>query len=298
MQALKPYPDNKDIFPNNGLSVARAAFRPAIDFTRSRLDGALAGMCITRRLAPPRGLTPVDAMPPPARADHDLVVRLCRLPPDLAAPLLRSNLPALTPAALLTVIAATGEAHHRLIAARRGIDGRVVKALIRRGQTAALIALAENDSVDLDDDDQRALAAAGEHVEAVRAALLARPGLAVAHALLNPVPEGLSHSNLKLVKLMRAGDDAAFAVEIARRLRLAPAIAAAALARPSPVPLALAACAAGLDQAVFLDLLRHRQTAHGETELNAAHRPLVLSVFALPPEEARKRLMALANSAM
>ncbi len=298
MHALKPVAEFKQALPDNRpgvvpLSVATKTFRPDFDFRRSRLDAALTGPCTTRPIAPAD-----DTLLPRQRADHDLVVRLCRLPPDLAAPLLRSNLPALTTAALLTVIAATGEAHHQLIAARPGIDWRVVKALIRRGQISALVALVRNDSLDLDDDDQRALAAAGEHAEPLRAAIFARPGLHTAQGLLSPAAGGTGHSNLKLVKLLRAGEAGAFAAEAAHRLSLEAKATAIALAAPSAVPLALAFCALGLDRAVFLDLLHHRQTTVGEPALNAAHRPLVLSVFALAPEDARHRLMALANSAM
>ncbi len=267
------------------LTVAKAALAPTPGFVDSRLAAILAGACRTQPKPPPA------TDPLPHRADHDLVVRLCSLPPDLAAPLLRSTMPALTSAALLTVLAATGEAHHGLVAARRGIDWRVVKAVIRYGYPDALLALAGNLSIDLDDDDQAILAGAAEGHPDLRDALVARPGLAIAHSRLLPSPESLSHSNLKLVKLARAHEDNAFAAEVARRLGSAPEPVSAALALPSTVPLALAACALGLDRTVFLDLLRHR---HG-TALNGAHRPMVLSVFALPADEARRRLLALAS---
>ncbi len=285
MHALKPRTDHEEALPDKVLSVAKASLRPGPGFLSSRLDGALAGPCRTQAKPSAGG----DRLL--RRADHNLVVRLCSLPPDLAAPLLRSTLPALNSAALLTVLAATGEAHHRLVAARRGIDWRVAKAAIRYGHPAALRALAENLSIDLDDEDQATLAGVAEHDEALRAALLARPGMRVAHSRLLPSPEGLSHSNLKLIKLMRAGEETAFIAETARRLKADADRIAAAMAAPSAVPLALAACALGLDRAVFLDLLHHRQAARGEPVLNAAHQPMVLSVFALGPDEARRRLL-------
>lgn len=287
MPAPKSSVLREDSPPDAALTVAKAALAPTSGFVDNRLAAVLAGPSCTRA-------KPVSAPGRlPRRADHDLVVRLCSLPPDLAAPLLRSNMPALNAAALLTVLAATGEAHHRLVAARRGIDWRVVKAVIRYGHAQALAALAGNQSIDLDDDDQIKLCAAAEIHPDLRNALISRPGLAVAHGRLLLSPERLSHSNLKLVKLARAREDSAFAAEIARRLDCDSGAITTVLALPSPVPLALAACALGLDRAVFLDLLRCRRET-GDT-LNTAHRPMVLSVFALPADEARRRLLALAS---
>ncbi|MEI9905877.1 MAG: hypothetical protein WDN06_19630 [Asticcacaulis sp.] len=172
----------------------------------------------------------------------------------------------------------------------------MVKAVIRRAKPSALIALAENTSVDLDDDDQRALASAAEHIDALRDAILRRPSLATAHGLIQPAPDSLSHNNLKLLKLVRAGQCDAAAQDIARRLKAGPTAIAAALAVPSAVPLALAACALGLDRAVFADLLHHWQAAHGgEPRLSPGHRPMILSVFAMDAAEARRRLLALAS---
>ncbi len=299
MQALRHPDGHEDAHTNNGLAVAKAAFGRPADFNRSQFDDLLRGTCRTQAKAPAAlrdDVTPVDASGLVRRADHDLVVRLCRMPPDLAAPLLRSTLPALNAAALLTVLAATGEEHHRLVAARPHLDWRVVKAVIRRAKSSALVALAENISIDLDDDDQRALASAAEHIGDLRDAILRRPGLATAHGLIQPAPDSLSFHNLRLLKLVRAGLGDAATQDIARRLKADPAVIAAALAVSSAVPLALAACALGLDRAVFTDLLHHWQSAHGGgPTLSPGHRPIILSVFAMEPAEARRRLLALAS---
>ena len=296
MHTLRQVADNEDILPDNGLSVAKTAFRPSADFRHSRLAAAIAGVCRTQAIghAPARPVRPQVGMNAAKRADHELIVRLCRLPPDLAAPLLRSSLPALTPAALLSIIAATGEAHHRLIATRDNLDGRVIKALLRRGQPAALLALADNTTLAFDDEDKHALAEAAERDEALRARLMRRADTQSAHARLSP-PEALSHSNLKLLKLLRASDGHGFVAEAARRLKLDAGRLNAALEQDSAVPLALAIRALGLDRAVFLDVLEDWQQAHaGKPSLNVAHRPMVLSVFAMDMDAARNRLIALA----
>ncbi|MEI9905876.1 MAG: hypothetical protein WDN06_19625 [Asticcacaulis sp.] len=119
MQALRHPDGHEDVYANNGLAIAKAAFERPAGFHHSRLDNSLRGVCQTQAKVPMtlrEDVTPVDASSLVRRADHDLVVRLCRMPPDLAAPLLRSTLPALNAAALLTVLAATGEEHHRLVA--------------------------------------------------------------------------------------------------------------------------------------------------------------------------------------
>lgn len=296
VHALRQPADHKDSIANNGLSIAKSAFAAPSGFGAGRLDAVLRGPCQTRP-KPPAVLSGVAGLPGgdglARRADHDLAVRLCRMPADLAAPLLRSSLPALNPAALLTVLAATGEDHHRLIAARPHLDWRVVKAVIRRAKPSALLALVDNTTLTLDDDDQRALCAAATHLASLRDALLRRPDLGLAHRLIDPAPESLSHNNLKLLKLVRAGQMASAAQEIARRLKLDAIGMASALDAGSAVPLALAVCALGLDRAVFLDLLHSWQTTQdGRPALSPGHRPLVLSVFALSPAEARLRLLA------
>ena len=243
--------------------------------------------------APPSSLAQVDE-PVIVRSEQDLVVQLCQMPIDLAAPLLRASLPALDTPALLALIAATGEAHHRLVAQRSGLSWRVVKALIRSNTDDVMVALASNHTVVFDAEDQAALARLAEARPALRAAIRANPGLSAAHGCVSKShDEGLSHNNLKLVQLLRAGQATKFVLEAARRLEVEATGLQRSLTCPSAAPLALLACAMGLDRAVFLGLLPHWQAAtHGEPQCNAAHRPLILSIFDMTAVEARRRLLA------
>ena len=296
MHALRPLPDDEDIWPNNGLSVAKTAFRPSADFRQSRLAAAISGVCRTQGLGRPlqRPERPQVGGRGEKRHDHDLIVRLCSLVPDLAAPLLRSRLPSLTPSALFSIVAATGEAHHRLVAARSDLDGRVIKALIGRNAPEVLLTLADNMALAFDDADQHALAKAAETNERLRAALLSRPDLVAARTHLDP-PDWLSHNNLKLLTLLRSGDGRAFTSEAGRRLRLDGENLHARMAGESAVPLALALRALSLDRAVFSGAFHDWRAAHGGyAMLNDAHRRMVLSVFAMTPADARNRLIALA----
>ena len=269
------------------LAVAKAAFRPPTQspaFRHSRLDDALKPLCETRlKLAP---VAPGLA----GKSDHDLIVRLCEMPAGLASALLRSSLPALDTRALLTLLDRTGAQHHALIASRPGIDWRVVKAILCAGHAPALLALAANLTIDLDGEDQTYLAEAAEDDPILRAAVLGRPGLRLAHALIQPAPDHISHSNLKLIKLARTGDRSAFAREAARRLKTDGDRLASTLATESAVPFALACCALGLDRAVFLSLLSLWQK---ETPA-PPQRALLASIFAMTPQAACNRLMALA----
>ena len=226
-----------------------------------------------------------------ARSDHDLVVRLGRMPVDLAAPLLRSSLPSLDAAALLALIATTGEAHHVLIAQRSGLDWRVVRALIRGGHDAVLIALVNNTGIDIDPDDRIRLERLATERTELRAALSQRYGMPrdlVAH--------DDSHSNLKLLKLMRGQESTKFCQESAKRLQISAQNLHQILQKTSAVPLALTVCALGLDRAVFLYFLPFWQAANaGLPQFREHHRPLILSVFALTPAAARDKLLALLN---
>lgn len=234
----------------------------------------------------------------PIHSVHDLVVQLCGMPVDLAAPLLRSSLPSLDGTALLALIAATGEAHHRLIAGRPDLDDTVIRALIRSNSDAVLLTLAENRSLTFSAETQAILVRLASDRKALRAAILANPSLPQAGERLRlESGDGLNHQNLRLVKLLRAGLPAKFLVEAARRLDCEATGLQHVLADVSAVPFALLCRALGLDRAVFLDLLPRWQTSHaGEAECNAAHRPLVLSVFALAPAEAGRKLMAIAEA--
>ncbi|ESQ87684.1 hypothetical protein ABAC460_18600 [Asticcacaulis sp. AC460] len=229
--------------------------------------------------------------PEPLRNDHDLIVRLCRMPIDLAAPLLRSSLPSLDTPALLALIAATGEAHHLLIAQRPALDWKVVRALLRGGHDSVLVALVRNPAAELDEDDQGRLERLAQDRPDLRQALSERFRRAV------PSPDPAtwdSHSNLKLLKFMRSGETDGFVREASRRLKLDTAALDRLLAAGSAVPLALACCALELDKAVFLHLLSFWQSRHdGQPQVNERHRPVVLSVFALTPPEARQKLTAL-----
>jgi hypothetical protein len=231
------------------------------------------------------------------RSDRDLVVRLCQMPVHMAAHLLRASLPALDTQALLALIAATGEAHHRLVAQRPGLDWRVIKALLKSNSDEVLLALAENHSLDFDDEDQAVLARmAGDRVM-LRAAIMANPALgkAGAHVKLN-IDDGLSHKNLKLVKLLRAGQCNAFVLEAASRLDWEPTRLQRVLSGASAAPLALLLCALGLDRTVFVNLIGAWQAANGgEPHVSAAHKPFLLSVFTLRPDAALHMLAAIAR---
>lgn|GEM_PF-1153772 len=229
------------------------------------------------------------------RSDEDLAVRLCRMPVDLAAPLLRAALPALTPQALLALIAATGAGHHRLIAVRPDLDWRVIKALIRTGNDGVLAALIHNTALTFDEEDQLCFARRALENAEIRAAVLAHEGLPVARSQVRLAGSSeAAHSNLKLVALVRGGEAAGFVREMARRLKLdAPALGRV-LASESAVPLALALCAAGLDRAVFLHVLTVWQGGYeAAPRMTDGQRPLVLSVFELTAAEARRRLAVL-----
>ncbi len=248
---------------------------------------------LMRATMTPSSLAQIDELVV-VRSEQDLVVQLCQMPVDLAAPLLRASLPALDTPALLALIAATGEAHHKLVAQRSGLSWRVVKTLIRSNTDDVMVALAENHTIVFDAEDQAALARLAEARPALRAAIRANPGLSAAYSCVSKNhDDGLSHNNLKLVQLLRAGQATKFVLEAARRLDVEATWLQRSLTCPSAAPLALLACAMGLDRAVFLSLLPHWQTAtHGELHCNAAHRPLILSIFDMTAPEARRRLMA------
>jgi len=230
-----------------------------------------------------------------AFSTHDLIVTLGELPVDLAAPLLSSSLPALDTDALLALVATTGEAHHILIAKRPRLHWRVVKALLKSPHDSVLTALADNHDLELDGEDQAALARLAGDRPGLRAAILARPALVRARALLD-APEAPAHgfNNLRLLRLLQAGETERFVRDAARRLKRDPLALNAAVAAQSAVPFALLCCALGFDRAVFLNLLPHWQKARpGQAVMNHAHRPMVLSVFDQPPESALNRLTAL-----
>lgn len=229
------------------------------------------------------------------RSDEDLVVRLCRLPVDLAAPLLRASLPALTTQALLALIATSGEAHHRLIAVRPDLDWRVIKALIRTNHDGVMAALIRNTALSFDEEDQLAFAVRAPENADIRAAILAHEGLRVAKSQMRQYHGAdRGHGNLKLIALIRGGEAAGFVREMARRLKLDVPGLGRVLASESAVPLALAVCAAGLDRAVFLHILSVWQGAYeAAPRMTDGQRPLVLSVFGLSATEARRRIAVL-----
>ena len=264
-------------------------------FSVAKPDGSTDFHVVPSLYSPRTEAAPI-AQPAPIHSEHDLVVQLCQMPVDLAAPLLRASLPALDTPALLALIAATGDAHHKIVARRADLDWRVIRALIRSNSDEVLLALAENHSLDFDSEDQAALARLSEDRVMLRAAILANPplGLARNQVKLN-ADDGMSHRNLKLVRLLRHGHIVKFVVEAAHRLDCEATWLQRVLSAPTATPLAMLSCALGLDRAVFLNLLPHWQAAHaGEAECNAAHRPLILSVFALPAVEARRKLLAMA----
>ncbi|MBW8880817.1 MAG: DUF2336 domain-containing protein [Asticcacaulis sp.] len=262
---------------NNPLAEAEPAFPlPSPDFHGTRFHKP---HCITQALARR------------ARNDHDLVVRLGRMPIDLAAPLLRSSLPSLDTSALLALIATTGEAHHVLIAQRPGLDWRVVRALIRSGRDTVLMALVRNNAAELDGEDRERLERLALDLPELHGALLERFGR----------PRGRpdsgdqeSHSNLKMITLLRKGAIDGFVAEAARRLRVPSDALNLGLKARSAVPLALAFTALGLDRAAFLHLLPFWQAAHdGRPFVTGSHRAVVLPVFALSRDDARRKLVAM-----
>ncbi|MBW8735284.1 MAG: hypothetical protein JF571_13470, partial [Asticcacaulis sp.] len=115
---------------------------------------------------------------------------------------------------------------------------------------------------------------------------------AQAHVKLN-LDDGLSHRNLKLVKLLRAGRTAKFIVESAHAIGCEATALQRFLTGASATPLAMTCRALDIDRAVFLNLLPCWQAEHdGDPQCNEAHRPLVLSVFSLPAEAARRKVLA------
>ena len=249
--------------------------------------------CLTRPSDAPRApmAAPADNL---VRTPQDLAVRLGQMPIELAAPMLRAELPALDTHALLTLVKTTGEAHHAVIARRRNLDWRVVKAIIRAGHEIALLSLAENRDAAFDDEDRAAMSAYADRMIMVRGALLSRPGFvfAAAMAKLN-TEDGLGHANLRLVKLARAGRNAVFIRDAARRLHVAAPGLAAALGASPDVSLALVACALGMDRAVFSHLLTLWRTHHGLPDrTDAPHKRLLLSIFTLTAEDAHRKLAA------
>ena len=266
--------------------LSAAAPRPTSDFHAPQK------LYVVRAQAAP---LPPQAVPSaPIRTEQDLVVQLARMPIDISAPLLKARLSMLDTQALLALIAATGEAHHKLIAGRPGLDWRVIRALIRSNSDEVLLTLAENDKLDFDAEDQATLARLAESRIMLRAAILTNPRLKEARGQVKlNLEDGLSHRNLKLVKLLRAGRTAKFIVESANIMGCEATALQRFLTGASAAPLAMTFRALDIDRAVFLSLLPHWQAANdGEPQCNAAHRPLVLSVFSLPADAARRKVLA------
>jgi len=275
-----------------GLTAPRPA-RPASRDFASTVYLAARPFCLTQPAAAPQSLPPAPA-DNLVRSPQDLVVKLGQMPIELAAPMLAAPLPALDTPALLALVKSTGEAHHAVIAKRKGLDWRVVKAILRAGHEIAILALAENRSAVLDEEDRAAMSAHAETMIMVRGALLNRPGFAFASAgaKLN-AEDGLGHANLRLLKLARAGRHAIFIRDAARRLHLTATALASALSTSPDVSLALVTCALGMDQAVFPHLLSVWHAHHGlPHRADAPHKPLLLSVFSLTPADAQRKLAA------
>jgi hypothetical protein len=274
------------------LTAPRPSRSHARDFTAS-IYLAARPFCLTRPADAPRSMPPAPA-DNLVRSPQDLVVKLGQMPIELAAPMLRADLAALDTAALLALVKSTGEAHHAIIAKRKRLDWRVVKAIIRAGHEIALLALAENPGAVFDEDDRAAMSRHAETMIMVRGALLARPGFVfTAEKTRLNADDGLGHANLRLVKLARAGRHAVFIRDSARRLHVAAPALASALSTSTDVSLALVTCALGMDQAVFIHLLGLWHTHHGQPHsANAPHKPLLLSIFGLTPDQAQRKLAA------
>ncbi len=278
--------------PKGTLTAPRPAEPRSRDFSPS-VYLAARPFCLTRQADAPQTLpaAPADNL---VRTTQDLVVRLGQMPIELAAPMLAAAMPALDTTALLALVRTTGEAHHAIIAKRRHLDWRVVKAILRAGHEIAILALAENPGLSFDTEDRAALTDFAGRMIMVRGALMGRKGFVFAPegAKLN-MDDGVDHANLRLVKLARAGRHAVFIRDAARRLHIAAGGLAAALGTAPDVSLALVTCALGMDRAVYAHLLAlwhaHHDQPHND---NAPHRPLLLSIFALKPEDARRKLAA------
>lgn len=233
--------------------------------------------------------------------EEELIVRLCELPVNLSAPLLRATLPTLTPEALLALVTTTGEAHHRLIATRPALDRRVVKALLRTQADSVALALVQNPAICLDEEDQAFVARRAQNTAALRTAILENMSLPLAQSWLRGRlrewrDADAGHGNLKLIALLRGGEPAGFVRELSRRLKCDLAKLSGALNSSSAVPLGLSLRAAGFDRAAFMPLLTLWQTAYdGAPYLPESARPLLLSVFSLSPQEAMRKLDALIN---
>ncbi len=295
MPALKHAPSPTSDPAVAALSAVRPSLPEAPDFRNQT-----AKLWISQTQAQVRANRAASAFPETViRSDRDLVVRLCQMPVHMAAPMLRASLPVLDAQALLALIAATGEGHHRLVAQRKGLDWRVIKALLKSNSDEVWLSLAENHSLDFDDDDQAFLARMAQDRVMLRAAILANPALGqAAHQVKLNADDDLSHKNLKLVKLLRANQSNAFVIEAARRIGWEPTRLQRTLCGESAAPLALLTCALGLDRTVFLDLIGHWQAAHdGAPYFTAAHKPFILSVFGLSAAKALQKLAAVASAA-
>ncbi|MFT4075880.1 MAG: DUF2336 domain-containing protein [Asticcacaulis sp.] len=231
--------------------------------------------------------------------EEELIVRLCGLPVNLSAPLLKSVLPTLTPEVLLALIASTGESHHRLVAARPALDRRVIKALLRTQTDSVILALVRNPGLYLDEEDQAVVANRAKGNPGLRAALLESETLPIAKAHLRDWrAEASGHDNLRLIALLRGRETAGFVRELARRVKCDLAGLSLALVSESAVPLALSLRAAGLDRAVFRPVLALWQAANdGMPYMAESAQPLILSIFDLPAAEAQRRLATLINRA-
>ena len=259
------------------LSMARPRAVQVDDYRSGASLGGSLG-CVTRY--------PDRATRPQRWSDHDLIVRLCEMPVELAAPLLRSSLPTLDTPALLSLIRSTEAPHHRLVAARRGLDWRVVKALIATGDDETLTALVDNSTVHFDGDDLADLSRCTAGCPALRKALQSRPALGVT---MTASDEELSQQNLKLLRLLRAGQIEGFVTDAALRLGCGMSVVHAALSTRSAVPFALLVRALAFDRAALpclLDAWPHKRPQGGKVQ------PLLLSVFDLSADAARQKLIA------
>ncbi len=276
----------------SGLTAPRPGKPAARDFSPS-IYLAARPFCLTRPAAAPQALAPAPA-DNLVRSEQDLVVKLGQMPIELAAPMLRADLAALDTPALLALVKTTGEAHHAVIAKRKRLDWRVVKAIIRAGHEIAVLTLAENPGVVFDEEDRAAMSAYAETMIMVRGALMSRPGFVFTSVgtRLN-TGDGLGHDNLRLVKLARAGRHAVFVRDAARRLHMTASGLATLLGLSPDVSLALTTCALGMDQAVFVHLLTLWRGHHGlPPQVDAPHKPLLMSIFNLTPEDAQRKLAA------
>lgn len=237
---------------------------------------------------------------PKALPEHDLVLRLCQMPVELASPLLSSDISELTDDVLMAVIDESSPAHAAVIAARQRLRPRVIKALVRKGNGTAIAALLANQRVRLDEEDRENLLRLGLQDETIRKGLLARADTRaemIRRARFNTQGAGCHDLNLRFLKAVRSGRYERALELAAPRLGLSIDALRSALSSPSALPHVLLFHALELDKAVYIHSLPQWLALCGaEVSIEQARHPLVMAAFEAPPQSAAKRLKCLCKA--